>query len=405
MKRKLQALVVRSAYSAINLALRIAAFIRWPRSRPAAAKRVCVFRIGHIGDIVCALPAINAIRHAYPDAHLTLLTSPGQRSMAGAAEVLADAKWIDELRVYHAGDIDTFAKRWSLAKELRARRFDVWIDLPNDLSTIARQFRDMLFASLVGPRWARGWRIDTLKWAAQAQSEHLHFSNEVERMLAVVRRSGMDAVDAEFALPRTAETKDRIDALMRSWNLQSDRLIAIAPGAKRSTNLWVPDRFAEVGRALASQGYRIVLVAGKADSDTCGTIAEQIGPRAYSFAGMLSVSESTELLRRCRLVVCLDSGIQHLASAVGTLCVSLFSFWQMRGKWHPYGPRNVVLQKWVPCHTCLLEACPNGNRCMNAIEVKEVVESAMEMLHIDKGHVPAGISLRESFPAAPAGNV
>ena len=132
---------------------------------------------------------------------------------------------------------------------------------------------------------------------------------------------------------------------------------------------------------LTDNNSAVVLIASGAEADLCKELALQIGPRANSFAGELSLPESIELLRRCRLLICVDSGVQHLAAAVGTPCISLFSFWQMRGKWHPYGSRNLVLQKWVPCHTCLLEFCPNDNRCMKAIGVEEVARHAAQMLH------------------------
>lgn len=294
--------------------------------------------------------------------------------------MLAGADWIDELWVYHTEDIDTFAKRIGLLKKLRARRFDVWIDIPNDLSTVPRQFRDMAFARLARPAWARGWRINMLRWAAQSQSEYLSFPNEVDRTLGLIRRLGFEVGKTEFALPRLPEVKARVQDLLSSRRLVSDRLIAIAPGATRATNLWIPERFVEVGQELSRHHYAIVLIAGKSEAGMCAQIAEQIGAQAHSFAGKLSVAESCELLRRCSLAVCLDSGVQHLASAVGTPCVSLFSFWQLQGKWHPYGPKNVVIQKWVACHTCLLEKCPRNNLCMKAISVADVTEAACQVL-------------------------
>lgn len=342
--------------------------------------RVCVFRIGNVGDIACALPALRAVRLAYPNARLTLLSSPGLKGMPSAADVLAGATWVDEIRLYHAEDIDTLAKRMALLRELRARHFDVWIDLPNDLTPIARQLRDMAFARLAGAKWARGWRINTIRWAAQAQSEHLRFPNEVDRLLGIVRDAGFALQDVEFEFPRPHETTLRVDDLLRSAGLSSDRLVAIAPGAKRSTNRWLPERFAAVGRLLVARGYAVVLIGEKPEADLCRKLAADIGGRSHSFAGDLTIGESSEVLRRCELAVCLDSGAQHLACAVGTACLSLFSFWQMRGKWHPYGNGNVVLQKWVQCHTCMQEECPNGNRCMKAIETDDVVNCALDML-------------------------
>lgn len=355
---QIEALLVSVLYKCVNALLRGLAILLWPRRRPDSVERVCVFRIGYIGDIVCALPAIRSVRRAYPNAHLTLLTSPGPTG-PGAAELLPGNDWIDELRVYYSDDIKTLAQRWKLLRGLRASRFDVWIDLPNDLSSISRQFRDMTFAWMAGARWARGWCINTIRLAAQAQSEHLPFTNEVDRTLAIVRRAGIPITEIDFGLQRLPVVQARIDELLRTKGLQDDVLVAIAPGAKRSTNRWPAERFAEIGRMLADSNSAVVLIAGAAEAELCKGLASQMGTYEHSFAGELSLAESIELLRRCRLLICVDSGVQHLAAAVGTPCISLFSFWQMRGKWHPYGSRNVVLQKWVSCHTCLLEQCPN----------------------------------------------
>jgi ADP-heptose:LPS heptosyltransferase len=64
-----------------------------------------------------------------------------------------------------------------------------------------------------------------------------------------------------------------------------------------------------------------------------------------------------------------------MAGAVGTPCISLFSARDMPNKWYPHGSRNLVLRKWVDCHTCLTEKCPYDNLCMNMITVDEVIEA------------------------------
>jgi ADP-heptose:LPS heptosyltransferase len=378
--RRTQASLAKAAFAATNATLRAAARSLWPRPRPSDAEQVCIFRIGNIGDIVCALPAIASVRRAYPRARLTLLTSPGRKGLPGAAEVLAGSDSVDDLWVYHAEDIDTFGKRRMLLRGLRARRFDVWIDLPNNRTTVSRQLRDMAVAWMVRARWARGWCIDSLDWAAQAQSEYLPFSNEVERTMDIVRRSGFDAGAVSFGLGVAPGARERVEALFREHGIAPGHLVAIAPGAKRSTNLWDIGRFAEVGRELSALGHTVLVLGGESEAGACRRLAEQIGPAARTFAGELSVVESCAVLRCCSLLVCLDSGVQHMAAAVGTPCVSLFSFWQMPGKWHPFGDRNIVIRKWVSCHTCMLDECPNGNLCMNEIGVGEVMRHATEIL-------------------------
>ncbi len=399
---RLQAMLVGVLYQCVNGLLHAMAFMLWPGRRPLCAERVCVFRIGYIGDMACALPAIRNVRRAYPNAQLTLLTSPGPAG-PGAAELLADNDWIDDLRVYYSDDIKSLSGRWKLLREMRSRRFDVWVELPNNLSPIFRQFRDMLFTWMTGVRWARGWQINTIRLAAQAQSEHLHFANEVDRTLDIVRRAGIPAADADFGLPRLATVQTRMDDLLQARGLQGNTLIAIAPGAKRPTNRWPAERFVEVGRMLADSGSAVVLIAGGAEAQLCEDVASRIGAHAHSFAGHLSLPESIELLRRCRLLICVDSGVQHLAAAVGTPCISLFSSREIQGKWYPFGSRNVVLQKWVPCHTCLLNECPYANRCMNAIGVAEVLLQAAGALGTDRGATSPATPARAAPPrAAPA---
>ncbi|MGH7949771.1 MAG: glycosyltransferase family 9 protein, partial [Candidatus Binataceae bacterium] len=99
-----------------------------------------------------------------------------------------------------------------------------------------------------------------------------------------------------------------------------------------------------------------------------------------SVAGAASLQQSVELLRRCTALVCNDSGVQHLAAAVGTPCVSLFSRRDFRAKWRPYGSQHTVIHKWVECHTCFLDQCPVGNRCINLIGIDEVVAATERIL-------------------------
>jgi ADP-heptose:LPS heptosyltransferase len=152
--------------------------------------------------------------------------------------------------------------------------------------------------------------------------------------------------------------------------------VAIAPGAKRSTNRWPLERYAEVAQALSQCGFFVVFVGGPGEKEACQRLASRIGPRALSLAGRLSPLESCEALRRCAFVVCNDSGVQHMAAAVSTPCVSIFSDQGIRGKWRPYGPQHIVLQKDVPCHTCFLEECPHDNLCVKLVETSEVLEAA-----------------------------
>jgi ADP-heptose:LPS heptosyltransferase len=372
---------------AVNLGLELVRLLLWPRKRPAKARRVCVYRNGQVGDTICAVPAMYAIRLAYPDAHLTLLTTPVLRTLPSAKDILEGAMWIDEIRVYYKDEINTFAQQLKFIRALKQDPFDLWIELPIEISGIWRTIRNMAAARLAGARWGCGWRLSFLPFAVQAQVKHRQsFPNEVDRLLDVLRTCGFDlGREVVFPLPIGSAERRTVDGLLDEYALASGRLVAIAPSAKREPNRWPPERFVRVGKYLTALGFKLVILAGAGDRELCDQIARQIGADAFNLAGKTSILESCEILRRCELLICNDSGVQHMASAVGVPCVSLFSARDMPGKWSPYGERNLVLRKWVECHTCFAEKCPRENLCMKMIEVDEVIAAVMSKIEKHEG--------------------
>ena len=371
-----QALAAQVLGAAANAILKGAAKCAWPRRRPLGAKRVCIYRIGNIGDTACAIPAMRAIRRAYPAAHLTLLTSPGKAGSIGARDLIDGASWIDELAVYHSEDIATARGRLELVRDLRARQFDVWIELPAVAASLATLIRNLMVARLAGARWGSGWRYEP-RFAARAQTQFIDFPDEVERLLEIVRAAGFSADDADFPLELNDSNRRTVTDLLDKAGLDPhDLMIAFAPGAKLDPNRWPAERFVEVGKNLAERGYAIVVLGGSSDAPTCERIAKAIGRNAASLAGKTTVRDSCEVLARSAMLICNDSGVQHLASAVGTPCVSLFTRREFPGRWSPHGPQHQVLMKDVACHTCFLDACPYDNKCIKAIGVDEVIAAA-----------------------------
>lgn len=381
-----QARVARALRASANATLAGAAKCLWPRPRPLEAKRVCIYRIGNLGDSACAIPAMYAIRRAYPGAHLTLLTSPGKAGAVGAHELLEGVSWLDDTVVYHAEDIATARGRMELMRRLRARRFDLWIELPAVAASLATLFRNMMVARSAGARWGCGWRYEP-RFAARAQTDFVEFPNEVERLLAIVRAQGFTADESDFPLELSDSSRRTVTGLLERAGLATaEVMVAFAPGAKLEPNRWPAERFVEVGNTLTARGCRIVVLGGSSDASMCERIAKTIGRGAASLAGKTTVRESCEVLARCAMLICNDSGVQHLAAAVGTPCVSLFTRREFPGMWWPHGPQHQVLIKRVECHTCFLDVCPFDNKCIKAINVDEVIAAAERVLarHPDK---------------------
>ena len=361
----------------------------WPRRRPRRAARICVGRIGAIGDLVCATPAIFAIRSSYPEAHLTLLTTPGKyRRSRHAEDLLGGVSWIDEIILYDLDEIRTIRERLAFGRKLRGHKFDLWFDLTLDRAKLTRMIRDMLLARSLGVRWAFGWRLEHVGFAAKAEAEVKEFPDEVERLAGVLRSCGIEGDATIFPpLQDGPHHDDSTRRLVADLDADARPLVAIAPGARRSCNLWPASRFAAVCENLVASGAAVCLIGGGGDYSMCEQIRSE--SRAANLAGKLSLSALHALLRRCDLLICVDSGPQHLAAAAGTRCVALFSQRNQRRRWYPHGSQHLVLEGRVECHTCLLDVCPYDNRCMKQITVEQVIAAAHASLRADERRIAA----------------
>ncbi len=80
------------------------------------------------------------------------------------------------------------------------------------------------------------------------------------------------------------------------------------------------------------------------------------------------------------MAIACDSGVQHIAAAMGTACITLSSVRDIFGKWFPHGDIHTIIRKWPQCHTCFLEHWPNDNLCMRMISAEEVIKAIDEEL-------------------------
>ncbi len=356
----------------------------WPGRPPEQPERVCLWRTGNVGDLVCALPVLAAARVRWPEAQLTLLTSPGARGAPGARELLADATWIDDLSVYHPDEVSWRA----FARELRDRRFDVVLRFPQNRTSARRELRDLAFLrSAVRPGWARGFAVGGLTWISRGLgARYAHgrtLEHESRRLLDLHEEAGGPVRRPEFPLPIGGAVAERAEHLFAEHGLGRGPLLCIAPGAKRATNRWPAERFGAVARSWLANGDPVVLLGGAGDRPLAERVLEVAGEGLVDLCGESPLTLSAAILARASVCVANDSGCMHLAAAVGTPCVIPFSARDATGRWHPFEPdgettRHAVIRRSPPCSPCWLETCPHDNACLIDIETEEVLRSARE---------------------------
>lgn len=161
------------------------------------------------------------------------------------------------------------------------------------------------------------------------------------------------------------------------------RQIVIAPGSVWATKQWTQDGFTAVGIEAAKRGYRTVIVGTKDEAELCNRIAFRINEvvigSAESFAGRLTLVETTELIAKSEIAYVNDSGAMHLASLSGTRTISFFGPTVLDFGYRPWSNNAAVLQseEALKCRPCGLhgsQKCPIGTHiCMKSIAASRAI--------------------------------
>src|SRR6266487_1928250 len=160
-------------------------------------------------------------------------------------------------------------------------------------------------------------------------------------------------------------------------------LLVISIGAKADVKDWEDANWAALLRRLGTQlsEWGLAMLGGADERGRSDFLLEHWpGPRV-NLCGRLSVRESAALLTRARVYLGHDSGPMHLAAAVGTPCVAVFSSRNLRGEWFPYGKGHRVLYHPISCQGCRLDVClERGKACIRSITVDEVARNTLEVV-------------------------
>ncbi len=344
-------------------------------SGDAAIRRILVFRIGNIGDILVTLPTLDAIRARFPEAHIALLTSPGRQGAPGAGQILPEGKWFDELLVYYTPDVRSWNGRVRLLRRLRKGRFDLFIELPNQQSKPRDELRNMIVARLAGCRFAVGFEVSQHALFLREQALYIP---QVQESLRIYRSVASElSLDSfrDVLLPVSDAGRNQIAELLRRLGINEDeRYVVMHCGAKRQTNRWPGERYARVADEIIRRwGSRVVLTGSSSELSLVEEVAGRMHEKPIMLCDRIDLPQMAALLERASLYVGNDTGPMHIAGAVGTPTVSIFGARDFPQRWHPAGLGHTVLRRDAPCSPCFKEVCDRDLVCLEGIEADDVL--------------------------------
>lgn len=285
----------------------------------SGASRIAVVRALHgLGDMLCAVPALNALRRAHRTAHIALIGLPACGWMLDRFGSLLDA--LVPFPGFPGIPEQPLSPR-ALARFIvaaRARPFDLAIQMHGS-GTVSNAF-----TTLLGARTSAG-----LYEAAGTRPPGRFFpyprhGSEVHRCLYLARAIECPADDDALSFPVTDADRATLREHVRLRELLDERFVCLHAGARDPARRWPPRRFAAVGDRLAAAGYRVVLTGTAAERAAADEVAAAMRRTALNAAGETSLGTAAALLERAALLVTNDTGISHLAAALGTPSVVVF---------------------------------------------------------------------------------
>jgi|LQYC01.1.fsa_nt_gi ADP-heptose:LPS heptosyltransferase len=344
-------------------------------------KKILIYRIGNLGDIICSMPAMVAIRDHFPNAWVGLLTNKETTGNPNAEEILKGNGFLSGIITYESEKISQPSYLWKLSKNFRKRNIDLLVYLALSKTTRKRLIRDWLFFSLSGCRKLVGFKLPTPLRSDIRGSKIPVYPQEVDRLMSLVAPLGIDTRNVNFRLPITETERKHVDDIWLKFNLANNLLIAVCPGAKFPVKRWPIDRFIQVILFLQKKcGAKIILVGGSFEKDEADEIMRKSEETVINLIGKTSYMESAEVLSRCRLLISNDCGPAHLAAAVGTPVVGIYSSRDFPGAWHPWGENHIVLRNdTLDCRFCFRTEC-DTMECIKSITVEQVTNACLPYL-------------------------
>lgn len=345
------------------------------------ARRVLIYRLGSLGDTVVALPALRLVERAFPDAERWVLTNFNVSSKAAPmASVLEGTGLVHGYLEYPAGLRD-FAGFVRLRRAIRRFRPDVLVYLAAPRGRL-KAWRDALFFRACGIRRLVGvpYRADQ---QAPRRLDNGMYEYQGARLVRCLETLGAARLDAPGAFGMALSYAEHRAAVSALGSLADGRpLLVVSIGAKVDVKEWGDinwvELLARLGKRLPGWGLGMLGVAEERRRSE-SLLASWPGGRV-NLCGQLSVRESAALLTHAHVYLGHDSGPMHLAAAVGTPCVAVFSSRNLPGEWFPYGDQHRVLYHSISCQGCRLEVCIERNKeCIRSITVDEVESSVLDL--------------------------
>jgi ADP-heptose:LPS heptosyltransferase len=301
--------------------------------------RIAVLRALKLGDLMCAVPALRALRSAFPQAEITLVGLPWARAFVERFEHLLD-DFIEfpghpafpERPLDVAGVPEFF-------REMIERRFDLALQMHGSGSIINP------LMVLMGARETAGYYLPG-DYCPEPERYTVYPSQEPEiwRHLSLMAYLGLQLYGDHLEFPLHAEDRYELSQLKQSTGILPGPYVIVHPGASSCDKCWPVERFAAAADRFLQRGYQVVLTGTQAEKQLTQAVSALMEGASVDLAGMTSLGTLGALVDGAHLLISNDTGIAHIAAARETPSVILFT----NSEHSRWAPLNQELHHTIP---------------------------------------------------------
>ena len=331
--------------------------------------RVLIVRLGSLGDLIHTLPAVAELHDSWPHAEIDWVVEQAHADLLAMVPMLS--------RVVVLGD-RTAAGWWEVIRTLRARQYDMAIDLQGlvksaSLARFSSAKRVVGFsANALRERAARLFYSETIE---VGDDRHVIDKN-LQLIRGLKKTSGIFSGEKDsrrlFRFPLAEPSSPALESL-RAQGVQD--FAVINPGAAWPNKRWHPDAFAAVALFLhATYGWTPIVLWGPGEQGLAQSICDATGGVARC-APPTKLADLVAIARAAKLFVSGDTGPLHIAGATGTPIVALFGP-TSPARNGPWDHRDVSISRYDSCACHYKRACERAETwCLGEISVDEVMRA------------------------------
>ena len=344
-------------------------------------RRILVVRLDLIGDVILSLPAVRALRRAYPDAAVDLLVQPstapvltGERDVVDRVLTCNPYRWLNPLALLRPA---TWREAASIVRSLRSGRYDLAISVSGDMNSI--------FTRLSGAQRRVGYAGEAYPFLLTDPipgARYRHHQHEVRYVLALASAAGgiVQPGDEQLLLHATPDATQRAGELLRRARTSTGAhgpIVAIHVGARNGqAKRWPPAHIAALADRLIAELDALVVLTGAPNEAPLAQAAMRAASsdRLVNLTGQTTIPELIALVAASDVVVSGDSGPMHIACAVGTPVVALHGPTDP-GLSGPTAPDAIALRRTLWCSPCYDASATAECRFGNPVCMKELAPS------------------------------